>query len=184
MTQLGQRKLAQVRHLATALDSLLLQLVHEVDWKSMVPATAVSINPVTPKSHNKPLTPEAPRGVSAWHWGHDILSLWSWTFSRQHWQKVWKQSRTLGLVYVQPHSGHLVQRAKMEPRGDDPSPEDEEVEELDELVLSRAESRLQWSFWKKIMALNFVLLKLFNPQVPHFQQKEPIKISWTLKMFD
>ena len=49
----------------------------------------------------------------------------------------------MGLVYVQPHSGHLVQRAKMEPRGDDPSPEDEEVEELDELVLSRAESRLQ-----------------------------------------
>jgi hypothetical protein len=33
----------------------------------------------------------------------------------------------------------------MEPRGEDPRPEDEEVDELDELVLSRAESRLLWS---------------------------------------
>jgi hypothetical protein len=32
MTQLGQRQLSQVWHLATALASLFLQLVHE-DWK-------------------------------------------------------------------------------------------------------------------------------------------------------
>ena len=179
MTQLGQRKLAQVRHLATALDSLLLQLVHEVDWKSMVPATAVSINPVTPKSHNRPLTPEEPRGVSAWHCGHEILSLWSWTFSRQHWQKVWKQSRTLGLVYVHPHSGHLVHRAKIEPRGDDPRPEDEEVEELDELVLSLAESRLQWSFWKKNKGLNYLFfIKCFpNIKIKIFDKKNQLKLG-------
>jgi hypothetical protein len=31
----------------------------------------------------------------------------------------------------------------MDPRGEEPSPEEEEVEELDELVLSRARSILQ-----------------------------------------
>jgi hypothetical protein len=75
MTQLGQRKFAQVRHLATALDSLLLQLVQDVDWKSIVPEMAVSIRPVTPKSQRRPPTPEDPRGVSAWHWGQEIFSL-------------------------------------------------------------------------------------------------------------
>jgi hypothetical protein len=59
MTQLGQRKLAQVRHLAmaTALESRLLQLVHEVDWKSMAPDMAVSMRPVMPKSHRRPPMP-------------------------------------------------------------------------------------------------------------------------------
>jgi hypothetical protein len=37
----------------------------------------------------------------------------------------------------------------MEPRGDEPKPEEEEVDELDELVLSLAESRLKWSFWSR-----------------------------------
>jgi hypothetical protein len=36
-----------------------------------------------------------------------------------------------------------VHRAKIEPKGEEPRPEDEEVEELDELVLSLAESKLQ-----------------------------------------
>ena len=49
---------------------------------------------------------------------------------------------------MQPHRGHLVQRAKMDPSGDDPSPDEDEVEELEELVLSLVESMLQWSVWK------------------------------------
>ena len=36
----------------------------------------------------------------------------------------------------------------MDPSGDDPSPDEDEVEELEELVLSLVESMLQWSVWK------------------------------------
>lgn len=75
MTQLGQRKLAHVRHLATALDSRLLQLVQDVDWKSIAPDMAVSMRPVTPKSHSRPPTPDDPKGVSAWQCGQVIFSL-------------------------------------------------------------------------------------------------------------
>lgn len=71
---------------------------------------------------------------------------------------MWKQCSTFGLVYVQPHSGHFVHRAKMDPKGDDPRPEEDEVEELDEFVLSRAESRLQWSVWNRIRTLDHLLL--------------------------
>ena len=77
MTQLGHRKLAQVRHLEMALDSRLLQLVQAVDWKSIAPDIAVSISPVTPKSHSSPPTPDEPSGVSKWHCGQESLSRWS-----------------------------------------------------------------------------------------------------------
>ena len=46
----------------------------------------------------------------------------------------------------------------MDPKVDDPRPEEDEVEELDEFVLSRAESRLQWSVWNGIRTLDQLLL--------------------------
>jgi hypothetical protein len=108
MTQLGQRKLAQSKHRATALISLLLQQVQctELAFSRELASRML----LTGKSGRRPLRPAAVgRKVSAWQVGQAMRSGCSCSFSRQGWQKEWKQESTLGMVYVSWQSGHLVE---------------------------------------------------------------------------
>jgi len=54
-----------------------------------------------------------------------IFSACSWHLSRQDWQKVWKQGRTLGETKVELQTGHLVlEEVKLlPPSGDVDRPE-------------------------------------------------------------
>ena len=105
ITQFGHRKLAQSKQRATAFNSLLLQPVHVRDVLSRALASRMLL---MAKSGLRPCTPAVVRYVSASHEGHWTLSGDSKIFSKHGWQNVWKQDKTLGMVYVSWQRLHLV----------------------------------------------------------------------------